>query len=214
MPNSYRLPKLFLIGYTIFLLVGFVFLFILQKGDLNLYFMCHRSPFLDSYFALSSSLAEGLFLTLIGLIVLLKDPKHILLYLAMLITMSGIVNFLKKVVFQTARPALYFHDYIQVETVSGIELMKHYSFPSGHTTAAFSVFFLLSFLFPNKGFQVLFFLAALSCGISRVYLQQHFFVDVYAGSILGITISWSLYWLWNHFSVSQKLEVFNKKSNA
>jgi hypothetical protein len=32
----------------------------------------------------------------------------------------------------------------------------------------------------------LFFIMALSCGISRIYLEEHFFQDVYFGSMIGL----------------------------
>ncbi len=214
MRDTLRLQIPFLTAYLIFLILGFVYLVTFQKGDMNLFFMCNRSMFLDSFFKLSTSLAEGMVIMMIGVVLLLQNYKNFIAYLIMLLIMSGLVNFFKKVVFQTLRPAAYFQDYIPIEPIPGVVLMKQYSFPSGHTTAAFSIFFLLSLFYPNKRIQILCFVAALSCGISRIYLQQHFFIDVYAGSVLGVTISFCLYLLWQHFSIDSLLSSLNKKENA
>ena len=64
-----------------------------------------------------------------------------------------------------------------------------YSFPSGHSTTAFALFFIFGFFVKNKKWQILFFILALSTAISRMYLLQHFFIDVYFGSILGVLIA-------------------------
>lgn len=62
-----------------------------------------------------------------------------------------------------------------------------FSFPSGHTSAAFLMATLLSTMAPNIG--IAFFLWAASVGASRVVLGVHFPTDTLAGAVLGITLA-------------------------
>ncbi len=92
-----------------------------------------------------------------------------------------IVSIIKKVL-ERERP------YKILESINtfGIEL-KDYSFPSGHTTAGFTIATVLSFNIPSL--SILFYLIALTIGISRMYLGVHYPTDVVAGMILGILTS-------------------------
>jgi membrane-associated phospholipid phosphatase len=72
------------------------------------------------------------------------------------------------------------------------------SFPSGHTVTAFSTAVVLTYLAKNKNWGVLFLVVAIMVGYSRMYLSEHFFEDVTAGSVLGVllTVFW-ITWLDN-----------------
>ncbi|MBC8591486.1 phosphatase PAP2 family protein [Wansuia hejianensis] len=65
--------------------------------------------------------------------------------------------------------------------------MKDYSFPSGHTTASFSLATIIGLNIPRVWILVVF--LALIVGISRVYLAVHYPTDVVAGMMLGIGCS-------------------------
>jgi undecaprenyl-diphosphatase len=73
------------------------------------------------------------------------------------------------------------------DTNIGNNPLKDHSFPSGHTTAIFSIVTPLIFLNPFIGMFLLF--AALLVAISRMYLGLHYPSDVLAGIVLGISSS-------------------------
>lgn len=99
-----------------------------------------------------------------------------------------------KQVFAQPRP-LTVYGFSKVHTVPWLENFFENSFPSGHTIGGFGFFFLLSILLPKKWkpMSLLFFALAVGVAISRPYLGQHFFADIYAGSIIGVLITSIIY---------------------
>jgi membrane-associated phospholipid phosphatase len=60
------------------------------------------------------------------------------------------------------------------------------SFPSGHTATAFTIFLLTIYLFDQKKLILIGLIYAMLCGYSRIYLGQHFPMDVGGGIIVAI----------------------------
>jgi membrane-associated phospholipid phosphatase len=111
-----------------------------------------------------------------------------------------ITQTLKQTVFAHAvRPKKFFEGIHDLYFVPGVENYLYNSFPSGHSTCAFSLYFALALLVKNKILKLLFFIVALLIGYSRIYLSQHFFEDVYAGSIIGVTTTIIVYYFIQNF---------------
>lgn len=110
-----------------------------------------------------------------------------------------VVQGLKHLVFPGAlRPYAYFKAVdIPWYLVPGVEMNEYNSFPSGHTAAAWFCFVWIA-LFINKRWAG-FAMGLLACGvgISRVYLFQHFPVDVAFGAFIGISSSSIFYYLYH-----------------
>ena len=87
------------------------------------------------------------------------------------------------------RPIAFFEDSYNLYLVEGVKIHRSNSFPSGHTTTAFAVFSLLILIVKNNYLKFSFALLAIFAGFSRIYLSQHFLIDVLAGAILGIMIA-------------------------
>jgi undecaprenyl-diphosphatase len=67
------------------------------------------------------------------------------------------------------------------------------SFPSGHTTAAFTTATLLGYYF--KKWLIPAFAAAVCAGLARIYLLVHYPSDVIAGAVIGVLISLSVIYI-------------------
>jgi membrane-associated phospholipid phosphatase len=110
-----------------------------------------------------------------------------------------VVQGLKHLVFPGAlRPYAYFKAVdIPWYLVPGVEMNEYNSFPSGHTAAAWFCFMWIA-LYVNKRWAG-FAMGLLACGvgISRVYLFQHFPVDVAFGAFIGISSSSIFYYIYH-----------------
>ena len=80
-----------------------------------------------------------------------------------------------------------------------------YSFPSGHTSSSFAVAGILSYYFKNYAAE--FFGLATLIGFSRVYLYVHYPTDVLAGTVLGLTCSGIIIYLFDKVSYNRSASI-------
>ena len=97
------------------------------------------------------------------------------------------------------RPLKGVPDFNLVHTVPGVEVHAIGSFPSGHTTTAFTVFLIGSLVIQKKWLIPVGFIYALLVGYSRIYLAQHFPTDVAGGMIAALitlfcSLGFQLWW--------------------
>ena len=150
----------------------------------------HHTPLLDGLFKYFTHLGDGLFY--IALIVALFFWNRRAGWVALLsyALTSIVAQVMKNYFFESAlRPRAVIKDDAQLHFINGVEVFYLSSFPSGHTTSAFSIALLMSYLFPRKIFMVIFFLCAAGVGYSRMYLAEHFLTDVVAGSAIGMVFT-------------------------
>lgn len=185
---------LFYTLYLSFFIVGSILLLFVEKGDEIIYFNSLHTPFFDSFFKYITRLAEAPLL-LFSLLIALRFSYGKGLILALnLLLIFAIVGLLKHFAFSSeVRPSVFFEGKQHLHFVPGLEILKYHSFPSGHSAGAFGFFCMLSLLVKEKRWSILFFILALLAGISRVYLLQHFFRDVYAGSFIAVFCSTIFY---------------------
>jgi membrane-associated phospholipid phosphatase len=136
----------------------------------------------------------GLTVVILSAIIALFNYRKAFL-LATSYGVTAIIAQIIKHLINAPRPKLYFTDQLdKIYFVEGVEIYSHNSFPSGHTVTAFSAAVVLTYLAKNKNWGVLFLLAAITIGYSRMYLSEHFFEDVTVGSVLGVLIT--VFWIW------------------
>jgi undecaprenyl-diphosphatase len=119
-----------------------------------------------------------------------KQQKLALLILAAYLS-SGLVTQILKNCIYAPRPRIYFEasQYLYRLDNFGNSGGGSSSFPSGHTTSAFALATVLAVHFKNKFTGIILFIAAALVGYSRVYLAQHFPVDVLVGAFIGISFA-------------------------
>lgn len=200
--------------------LGLAVIFI-PRGDLHLLLCDRHSPARDIFFRYYTHVAEYLPYVLCLLIFLFGRAGHAALA-ASCIACSELTTQIIKHIVQAPRPLLWFaNNYpdIHLPLVEGVKMNYLFSFPSGHTTSFFSLFFALAMIVTSiyqeregekEGFTfrtfvmiiliptLLFVLATLG-GYSRIYLSQHFAQDVLGGISVGLLISIVCYAIFSRF---------------
>jgi len=129
-----------------------------------------------------SRTADGYLYAIAALLFGLSREWQIVKILAIGFTVERSLYFLLKNKLKRNRPQQAIAGFKSV-----IEPSDQFSFPSGHTSAAFLTMGIISAFYPALGFPLL--VWALWVGISRVMLGVHFPTDSIAGAILGYGIS-------------------------
>ncbi len=141
----------------------------------------------DLFFSCWSFLGDGIFWVLALLLFILFRKKQLPLLIGAFAFANIFIQLFKSVLLPVEpRPMSAIIDHSLIHTVNGVELHLIASFPSGHTTVAFT-FFLLACVAVNKKWVLPVGLVyALLVGYSRVYLAQHFPRDVAGGMVIAL----------------------------
>jgi membrane-associated phospholipid phosphatase len=198
--------RMFFIPYLIILITCLILKLSFTRESIYFAVNAKHSDFGDMLFPYVTDLGEWFMVITVTLIMLCFSYRKTILLITSF-AVSGIVVQLIKHWFKAPRPVVYFEKELNsIHFVKDIALLHTNSFPSGHTVTAFSAAVVLSYLAVNKRLGFIFLLLAISVAYSRMYLSQHFFEDVTAGSIIGTmsTIMW-ITWMDNRpFMHSQR----------
>lgn len=179
----------FFLPYALFLVVCSVLLISFSKPELHIMLNKFHSPFFDVFFKYVTHLGDGTVIAIVAVIFLLVKFRYLFTFLIGSLSAALVVNLFKKVVFtEMYRPAKYFElfETYKLHLVEGVNQHSLQSFPSGHTAAAFSVFLMFALVTKSNTAKLFFFFGAVIVAYSRVYISQHFIVDITAGSILSV----------------------------
>lgn len=184
--------RIFVSLTVVFALVCLTFLVRFDKGDIHLALDHAHIGIGDSFFKYWTYLGDGLAFVVVCILLLAmrKSAQMVTSFIATGIAVLLIVGILKNAVFaDVSRPWGFFEEGA-LRVIPGLKQHTNHSFPSGHTTAAFALFGLLAFWVNKSWTSVVLFLVAASVGYSRMFLNQHFLIDVFVGSLLGTLLAW------------------------
>ncbi|MBN1782880.1 phosphatase PAP2 family protein [bacterium] len=137
---------------------------------------------LDRIMIAASRLGDGYLYPVIGLVVFLLNRTAAMMFLPAALIAFAIEIPLYKIIKQKIRRARPCNMISEIKNL--ISFPDEFSFPSGHTAAAFLMAALLSAFFP--AFIVPAYLIAMVIGVSRIYNGVHYPGDVLVGSLIGL----------------------------
>lgn len=179
--------KAFLIIFIFYEVVGWFFVGSFRPIDQLQLINGNHSNLADWVFQILTSMAEVI-LPLLLLVYLIRFQKvFVLPYVYAYALSTGLIQFLKHIVFTEAlRPVAYFaQSGVKWHLIEGMPIHAYNSMPSGHTGAAFFMFFWVAVLVRSWHWGLFAGLLAVGVAYSRVYLFQHFPVDTLVGAVIG-----------------------------
>lgn len=180
--------------------LGLALLYI-PKGELHLLLNEYHTPARDIFYRYYTHVAEWFpYVICVALLLFGRIGDGVFASAAMLL--SALFTQVVKHIVVAPRPLTWFGEHmpdVQLPLVEGVDVHAIYSFPSGHTTSFFALAFVLSIVATKRLSRfslalsstlqaILVALAALG-GYSRIYLCQHFALDVFAGALVGTLIT-------------------------
>lgn len=156
---------------------------------------------MDFFFCLITFMGEEMFLLLGIFIIYWAYNKRFGEYLVMTLFATISTNGLIKSIIKRPRPFLQesFSDlrYYQIENVfiDTKGLVHSYSFPSGHSQLAGSLFTATALFFKKYKLSIIMAVLIVLMMMSRVYLGVHYPTDVLVGGVLGIVVAFIMYYV-------------------
>ena len=216
------------IGLSLMLIValGLALLWI-PKGELHLLLCDRHTPARDIFYRYYTQVGEWFPYVLCVLLLLFSRIGNGVLAASGL-AFSALTTQIFKHIINAPRPLTWFamnYPEIPLPLAEGVRMNHWHSFPSGHTTSFFALAFVACILLTRKPrcpryprttsfvIQLLLFIAAALGGYSRIYLSQHFALDVFAGIVVGIGITLVCYAILHRYEDQKwyNYRLFSKK---
>ena len=175
-------------------------LLVVPKAELHLALCQPHTHFLDTIVPIFTDLVD--WLPYLCVVLLLFYRAGWATFLASNLLLSTLIVQPIKHILCAPRPLTWFAENvpnIRLPLIEGVRMNYWLSFPSGHTTTFFVLFFSLSIILYAeniKGKNILSFLCFLCASFgayTRIYLSQHFALDIFAGILIAIFSTLLLY---------------------
>ena len=176
-------------------------LLLVPKAELHLALCQPHTAWLDKLVPLFTNLVDWLPYLTVLLLLFYRAGWATFLASNLLLT-TLIVQPIKHIV-NAPRPLTWFAEHmpdLTLPLVDGVRMNLWLSFPSGHTATFFALFFSLSVICYAeniKGKNILSFLCFLCAtfgAYTRIYLSQHFALDIFAGILIATLSTILLYY--------------------
>ena len=198
--TTYKQTLPFLVPTIVLALILGIMLLVLPKAELHLILCQPHTAFLDSLVPIITNLVDWLPYLVVLLLLLYRAGWAT--YLASNLLLSTLIVQPIKHLVHAPRPLTWFAENmpdVSLPLVEGVRMNHWLSFPSGHTTTFFVLFFTLSIILCAeniKGKNILSFICFLCASFgayTRIYLSQHFALDIFAGILIAVFSTLSLY---------------------
>ena len=191
----------FIIPTSLVLITLGILLLTIPKGELHLLLCQPHTAMLDQIVPVFTNLVD--WLPYVTVVLLLFYRAGWATFLASNLLLSTLIVQPIKHIVHAPRPLTWFAENmpdITLPLVEGVRMNHWLSFPSGHTTTFFVLFFSLSIILCAeniKGKNILSFLCFLCASFgayTRIYLSQHFALDIFAGILIAILSTLLVYY--------------------
>ena len=198
--SAYKHVLPFLVPTLVLALVLGIALLITPKAELHLALCQPHTTGLDTIVPIITNLVD--WLPYLCVILLLFYRAGWATFLASNLLLSTIIVQPIKHIVCAPRPLTWFAENmpdVTLPLVEGVRMNHWLSFPSGHTTTFFVLFYSLSIILCAEnvtGKMILSFLCFLCASFgayTRIYLSQHFALDIFAGILIALFSTLSLY---------------------
>ena len=207
-----RNNRMFFSGFLLVLRTGFFSLLICGKTATFISLNNYHPFWLNVFFINYTFFGDGIFaISIIAACYFYFKKKQQALALLYAFLLSGLAVQVIKNLVNSPRPKLFFEHGQYLHFIQNVSLSGYASFPSGHTTTAFAFATVLILTLKNKNWQLPLLFAAVLAGYSRIYLAQHFLIDVLAGALIGcITAFPAVYLAQNTRHIKQSFKKLHK----
>ena len=150
-----------------------------------------RFPFMDWFMALITHLGEETFFILAALIVFWCWDKYHGYYLLFIGLCGTVINQFLKILFRIPRPWVLDPEFEIVESARAEA--TGYSFPSGHTQSATTLYGGFARMVKQNWLRILGIALVVLVAFSRMYLGVHTPKDVLVSLLIGIALTLAIY---------------------
>lgn len=182
---AYNLQVIF--PSTVLAIILFICNFYIGKENFFLLLNFDGGIIADYFFKYITYVGDGLVWLPVCIYLWIKHRTYFLTAVLSFSFSTIIAQFFKYIILPVEpRPTLAIRNTTLIHTIQNVRLHDIGSFPSGHTATAFTVMFLFASIIEHKWLRLFLLILACCVAYSRIYLAQHFPLDIAGGIMTAI----------------------------